>query len=400
MVTYGGGHVNMLVPVIRSLEKNSGYQVQILGLTTAGLVLERAGIPYLGFRHFVEDGDEQALEWGERLAKNLDAGKVSHEESVAYLGLSYMDLIKRLGAEEAEHLYAQRERQAFCPITVMERILLKIAPDIVVATNSPRSERAAILAARKLGIPAVCLVDLFGTLEVAWIQDKDYADRVCVLSETIKDFFVKSGRQPEEVIVTGNPAFDRLAQKDLEHKGNEFRAQKGWGKDRVILWASQPEPKRHFISQQAGNTNLPRKVDQEFFKLLKKHEDWRLVIRPHPSENLSLQDLPDRVEIIPLTEDLHTLIMAVDMVVVLTSTVGLEAALLGKPFIALNISVYSPDIPYSEWGFAKGVDQMEDLEEGLIEVLAGRWQTTASFPELGHATDNVIKVIEGILFPR
>jgi len=55
MVTYGGGHVNMMIPLIRHLKAYPQYQIEILALTTAGPVLEGGGIPYYGMRHFVED---------------------------------------------------------------------------------------------------------------------------------------------------------------------------------------------------------------------------------------------------------------------------------------------------------------------------------------------------------
>jgi len=148
-VAYGGGHINALLPVIRVLSKIPDYNIEVLGLTTAAAILEKEGIPYFGFRHLITEDDKSALSWGEKLAKDTNHQSVTHEETVAYLGLSYMDLINRLEKDEAERLYAEKDRKAFLPLSVTEKLFEKIRPDLVVATSAPRTEQAAILAAQK-----------------------------------------------------------------------------------------------------------------------------------------------------------------------------------------------------------------------------------------------------------
>ena len=57
-VTYGGGHVNMLVPVIKELQKQDNLELIVLGLTTAGSVLKNNNIPYIGFKDLLKDNDD------------------------------------------------------------------------------------------------------------------------------------------------------------------------------------------------------------------------------------------------------------------------------------------------------------------------------------------------------
>lgn len=396
-MAYGGGHVNMIVPLIQAFQQQSGYHIHVLGLTTAGSVLQRAGISYFGFRDLITDEDSEALEWGRRLAPQATHPAVPYEETIAYLGLSYTDLEKKYGPEKAALLYAKEGRRAFLPTTVMERLFAQIKPDLLVATNSPRAERAGILTAGKLGVPAVCVIDSFTLIEVQWMREPGYANKVCVWLDWIKKFLVESGRAPEDIIVTGNPAYDYLGEKGLAEKGKRVRSKKGWGTDKVILWASQAQPETHPITGEPGDPDLSRKVDQEFFKLIEKHPDWRLVIRLHPSENFQYDRLPDRVEFSPLSEDLPSLLKAVDVVVSLTSTVGLQGVLLGIPYVILNISVYAQDAPFSKLGLAYGVDRLEDLESGLMQVLNEGWQPTVPLPEIGRATQNVVQVIKNEL---
>jgi hypothetical protein len=67
-----------------------------------------------------------------------------------------------------------------------------------------------VLAVRQLGIPSICVVDLFAIDEVKWIGAPDYADQVCVLNESVRQFLVAAGRSEDQVVVTGNPGFDAL----------------------------------------------------------------------------------------------------------------------------------------------------------------------------------------------
>lgn len=396
-VTYGGGHVNALSPVIKTFINNPDFKVHVLGLTTAQTVLEREGIPYLGFKDFVEKGDEPALEKGKELAGDLQNNAVPLEETIAYLGLSYRDLEIRLGAEEAERLYKEKGRQAFLPLTVLKRIISKIKPDLVVATSAPRAEQAAMLTARELSIPAVCIVDLFGLMEIKWLKEPGYANKICVLSDHVRGFIIRAGRRQEEVVVTGNPAFDRLAQPDLDLKGQQLRQEKGWCNDRVILWASQSEPKLHPVTGERGDPDLPRKIDQVFFDIIERHPDWRLVIRYHPSETVPSQPLPPRVETSPLSDDLSPLLKAVDIIVSMTSTVGLEGALIGTSFITLDVSVYTPDAPFSKMGIAKGVGSLDHLEDALEEVLAEKWLPAQALPVIGQSTANIANIIMDLI---
>ena len=88
-----------------------------------------------------------------------------------------------------------------------------------------------------------------------------------------------------------------------------------------------------------------------------------------------------------------------DGVVTMTSTVGLEGALLGKPFVALNVSVFTPDAPFTEMGIARGVEHLNEseIEEAILDALEGRWKPSAQLPKIGTATQNVIRVIEELL---
>lgn len=398
-VCYGAGHVNMLIPIIRKAMADPGLAVVVLGLTTAGPVLEKSDIPYLGFRDLVDDQDERALNFGENLAASVPpGGGVPREESVAYLGLSFDDLVNRHGLEEAKALYEKKGRQAFLPLSVMHRLFDKVQPDLLVSTNSPRAERAAFMVARDRNVPSVCIVGLFAKHEIEWIGEPNFGTRVCVLSDGVKKFIESAGRFKHEVIVTGNPALDRLSRGSLSEEAKTFRAQRHWQDKKLILWASQPEPEKHPFTGVSADPLLPRQVDQELIRIAAQNPDWQIIIRYHPGESIDPSDWPSGAYISTRDEDLAVLLKSVDVVITMTSTVGLEGLLLEKPLITVDKSVFREDAPYSEMGLSMGVNNIGDLGSALDRVLSQGWKPKETLPKVGAAGDRIYSVMKEILY--
>lgn len=373
-VCYGGGHVRMVLPVAKALHESGRADVRVLALTTAAPVARAAGLPVVQFKDFVLPGDAAALAHGRQLAARMQ-DVVDMDETVAYLGLSSADLVAEVGAQEAFRRYEKDGRQAFLPRGTLRRILRKLAPDLVVATNSPRAERAAVETARELGIPAVCIVDLFAIDEVRWIGQPGYADRVCVLNEQVRDFLVAAGRAPEEIVVTGNPAFDVLFDPDVRQDGAALRDEEGWQGKRVVLWAEQVEPALHPFDGRPGDGTLPLRALQALADWVVTYDDAVLCIRPRPGQQFNLDALDSRLrgndgKIIVTGQDwpLPPLLHAVDTVVTLTSTVGLEGHLAGARLVQVTGSVFDEAMPLERFGVADAAVPVAGLGEALDRV--------------------------------
>ena len=368
--SYGGGHVTMLRPVAQALVRE-GISVGFLGLTTAQADLESHGLDYFGFAELegADSADVQA--WGREFAgPDVPGSPVPYNESVAYHGLNFRDQVALWGETQAREHYATHGRQGFLPVQTMEKLLAQLKPRLVVATNSPRAEKALFIAARNLAIPALCLVDLFAIQEVKWIAQPGYASRICVLNQQIADFFVANGCDPETVAITGNPAFDTLSAPHMQAAGQALRAERGFGDDdKVVLWASNVEPDRHPFTGASGDPTLPRRVEAELRRVVTTEPGWHLVVRYHPSENVEFVPQANVVQS-TRADNLHTLVNAVDAVVVIASTVGLEAHLAGRPVVSVDMSVFTKDAPYSRMGIARGVNALDDLRETLRAALA------------------------------
>jgi hypothetical protein len=363
-VCYGSGHVRMVVPVARALQSAGLAQVQVLGLTTAAPVVRAAGLPLLQFKDFAGAQDEAALARGGELVAGMGAVE-DPDESAAYLGLCYSDLEADCGPAEARRRYEQLARQAFLPVRTMTRVLQRVQPDLVVVTNSPRAERAAVIAAAQMQLPSVCMVDLFAVDEVRWIGAPDYAQRVCVLNEGVREFLLAAGRAPQQVAVTGNPAFDTLRDPSNAQQGLELRRRHGWDGRRVVLWPSQSEPAIHPFDGTPGDPQFPDRVLARLAGWAARNEDAVLCVRPRAGEPAPLLPANERIVLTGQEWSLPPLLHAVDTVVTLTSTVGLEGHLCGARLIQVLGSVFEPAMPLARFGVADAAVPLAGLEPAL-----------------------------------
>lgn len=414
LVTYGGGHVAMMAPVIHELQRRGNCRVTVLGLTTAGPRLQQEGIPFLGFADLVEPYDDDALEKGRQLAaENHTQGTgIPFAETVAYLGLSYADLVERRGIEGAELDYAERKRQAFLPVGPLKRLIARIQPDLVVATSSPRAERAAIIAAQAMRIPAVSIIDLFGR-EWDFLFQPGYADRVFVMSEMVRQDFIGRGRHPDEIIVTGNPSFDRLSASTITRDARRWRDSiDPRGNRTIILWTATSileDRDRRAIIHWLGQLAAAR-------------PDLAIVYRPHPNSVADFSDLPAGVLPGNNREDCAPQIAGSDAVLVTVSTTGIEAALLDKPVIKMafvnpDYRIYSEAYPrydamapYESMKIAHRIEQLEQLEGAIDEVttetelskslLAARRDLPAAGQGAERVVDELEQVMQGDQFRR
>ena len=394
-VTYGGGHVKMTAPVAKALADSGKARVVVLGLTTAAPQVRAANLDLIQFRDLIEEGDEIALAWGEHLAIGMvKNSSVDHGETVAYLGLCFSELVEDMGLAAAQALFERNGRHAFLPVRTMERMLAQLMPDLVVTTNSPRAERAAVLAARRMGIPAVCMVDLFAKDEVGWIGAKDYADSVCVLNDSVKKFLVAAGRESSQIHVTGNPNFDALCEPSLKTRGEALRRKRAWGKKNVILWPCVDEPAVHPFNGTVGQPEAPTRALSALVDFVMLRADFVLCVRPRPGHPAPCLPADDRVLLTGQDWALPELLGAVDMVVAMNSTIAVEGYFAGVHVIKLLGSVFDEAMPLVEYGLAQ--------EQATIDAIGSAILRIAKLPhrrvlQPEPATERVLRVIEAYL---
>lgn len=362
LTMYGGAHVALAVPLMHELARR-GHRLTVLALTTAGPACERHGIPHCRPIAFAELAHPLVQRLGRRLLPrhHTDGIGLSEDESIAYLGESFRELVEDLGEEAAEDLYAEQGLNAFFPVRFLTRALRAVAPDAVVSTDSPRMERAALHAARRLCLPGLCAVSSFPDIGMHFLRQPEHGDVLCVYSDKVRRQFVDVGRDPARIFVTGNPAWDALADPAPRAQRDAARRERGLtNADTVVLWAEQPEP---------GNEELPRRVRYELNRICRATPGWRLLVRLHPSSTDPAKErIPDGALASPRTEPLLSALHVADVVVTLTSTVGYEALLLGKPAVIVQISRFSHLVDYSPEEGALVIGALEELPDAIRTV--------------------------------
>lgn len=188
---------------------------------------------------------------------------------------------------------------------------------------------------------------------------------IAVISPFARSAHISMGAPPDKVFITGQPRFDLIRQP--KSNGPEIREQlkipAGKG---IIVLATQPihtlwteVERREFIDAIIGTmSEFPEK---------------QLVIKLHPSEKKEeYQRMLARTNnnaIICRDIDLYGLLVLSELLMTVHSTVALEAMILHKPVITVNLTGKPDVMPYAESGAALGVYRKEDLAPAINKAL-------------------------------
>ncbi|MFA5340047.1 MAG: CDP-glycerol glycerophosphotransferase family protein [Candidatus Omnitrophota bacterium] len=369
-VTYGGGHVNLLIPLIKRFKAEGKYDLSILGLSVAHTVLKREGIPYKTYNDYFDPRlDRDIIPLGEKLADmwHIDGLGFSRRDSVKYFGFCMRDLIRSKGKERAWSLIKKNGRKAFLPVYIMERIIEQEKPDLLVTGICPRSERAAIEVCRKKKIPSIACNDYLATEKRHHIR----ADVITAMCEITKINLVKSGHDPKKVMVVGQPALDHILGNNRRLKKDAILKKLGIPKNRrIVVLATQPKNRSSFP---VGERML--KKTAEALLSMSDSKRYHLVVKPHPCEGLQeykdlLQSYEGKLNYTLTDTDVRHLIKISDVMITFFSTVGFESVLMGKPLIQLNLTRRKNPVPLFKYGVsveARSAFELKALLEQIIE---------------------------------
>lgn len=397
-VTYGGGHIGMVLPVIHALKTVApDLTCVLLALTTGYAKAVAAGASPLGYKDVLHLVDAtRARAWGRRLHGGNSSPDVSEEESIAYLGVNYLDLIEQHGEDGAAAVYAKEGRYGFRPIHFMRRLMDQIQPDVVVATNSPRTEQAALEVAVERGVPSIGMVDLFGLDSDTYVMRAVKPEWTCVISEGVRERLIHRGFAASGVQVTGNPAFDGLFDPVNRERAAAFLDSRGWAGKQVVFFAGNWEPYAHPATDVPAGRHLPLAIEEVLRDYVRARPDTALILRYHPGDWFEYPRQPAEPHVHfsePPHEPIHPLILAASVVVVTTSTVGLESAVAGKPVVSVE-NAPSAHIWFSlaELGVSYPSPTPHDLPATLDRVLQSP-EPMRGYASDGQAGQRVARVV-------
>lgn len=415
-VAYGGGHINMILPIAKQCIFE-GFKVDILGLTGAKLKAESEGIDCLGYKNFVSREEEKIIfNAGENLLNdnhNPDSG-IDEKESLSYLGTNWLENETRYGKEVTQRIYIKAKRHSFLPINFLKKVLTKGNYDLLITTNSPKSERAALIAADHLNIKSIRLEDLFFDdnlqKEIIEMLGNDYYStigkfrssptKIFVMCEYTKRIYEEQkdilllDTSKKDVVVTGQPILEKIHNNSIKSKIIEQKKDY----EELILWAHQ-------------NDTIDAK---EILNLL---ENWlykyssrkkKLAFKFHPLENEVIKkNIIDQFKtinsnfiVINDEDNICDWISASSLLISQGSTAMLEAFFLKKPTIILDPNSLRRNFPYVLTEISEIVSNADELNSKFENIkIFDKQKYSIVKKRLGfklNSVKNIIKEIKNI----
>lgn len=398
-VTYGASHIAKITPVVREVEKQ-GIECLVIALTIGHRKALQLGLNPVGYRDFLAlwgDQSEKVLALGRSLSAGNVHPDVDEHETACYLGTNVQEWVDELGEIHALARYATQGRHGFLPVRFMGKILDTLRPGVVIATSTPRSEEACIRAAVERSIPTLTMVDLFAPPSDPFLRRPVQADCITVVSQEVKEQFVASGIPQGKVVVTGSPDFDELFEQEAAEAGLQLRKKHSWNHQRVVLWAGILEPEDASLP----GAMLGAEVEKRLRAWVRSRSDVALVVRYHPGQYHQFPVQPPEQNVYfsnAGAEPIAALLNACDVVIHQVSTVGLQAALLGKRVLHLEFSkwVQNVDFDLSSFGLSEGVPTLDDLVATLdasTPTSGGQKMSVPAGPSAGRVAAQVVALL-------
>ena len=400
-VTYGNGHIAKVAPVVAALEAK-GVHCTVLAMTLGYAQSLRLGMKPVGYKDLLHLVDaDAAMKYGRMLWPENQHPDVDELESCSYLGINYLEWVETYGEEEATARYRKGGRRSFLPVRFLGEVIDFLQPAVVVSTSSPRSEQAAIEAAVQRGVPSLTMLDVFAMPHDTYLHHKVYADRITAPSALAGRQLRDAGIDPSKIRVTGCPAYDALRDASQAPLGAQLKRALGWDGLKVLLWAGSLEQDETGVPAEFYGTKFGVLVEQRLRNFVASHPDLALIVRYHPTQYNVFPDLgaQERVYVSnPAADRLLPQLHAADTVIVQTSTVGFESALLGKRLLCLSFSprVINTEYDFSELGIAESVAALDDLVP-VLERPRAQITDLGGFPPPGPATPRVCEEILALM---
>jgi hypothetical protein len=273
--------------------------------------------------------------------------------------------------------------------------LLEYQPTVIVSSGLFQFEQPAIFeAARKLGIPTLAYIPSWDNVSTKGRMIYRY-DGYIVWTEQIKrelhEFYPATRDAP--TFIVGAPQFDVFSNEQLFETRKEFCKRQGLDANRPIILYAIGSP--NFIQEHHGAI--------AFAATVAKGElgDIQLLIRPHPihdnaelkaifdgyGPNIRLQETPNAgLKLTERTQDSEQIkdwintFRHSDVVINLSSTVTIDAAIFDKPIINLD---FDPDPSGAYQGLVREINHKWTHFKPIAES-GGVWCVN-DFDELSHA---------------
>jgi len=292
-------------------------------------------------------------------------------------------------------------------------------PDFVITGTSAddNTEKYLWHVCTEAGIPALAIIDQWCNYGLRfsdygidklqeYYQNKKHIwlpARIVTLDEFAKQEMIAQGLPGDRIVVCGQPHFELLiSHMQSSGTGKVFPREKRF----TIIFASEP------ISSSYGSNGLKslgyneKTIFRIFLDVLRRVLDEtdtavELIIRPHPKEDsLNLTDMLEGYNDIDWQIDTETrsweIIQKADLVCGMSSMFLIEALILGRPIMSIQIGLCTEDpFIFSRRGIISSITQKKKLEENLRQaILYKSYSTALDFEFISNPVERIISVME------
>lgn len=363
-------HLPSLLPLIDHLGRDRGHQVVVAGAnpsTRGGQRVNAAplaplDVPYLPFEAAAGLRHLRALPGQIRAAL---AARAVVRGAPFQQRLPLEPEAWALAAAPLANLMGSYLPKILLYLELADALYARVEPDLVVVTDEtlPLIGRVALAAAARRGIPTLTVQHGL-LLDDPMYYGPPVADRVALWGEASARFLGAHGCPPDRLVVTGAARFDPPPAPDPVDLAAHLSLEPG---TRIILFTSQP-----------SGRDVPAGVLRQTVVALARATAAvgraHLLIRPHPAQaemelHTALASVPGAPVTVARTPALHAALAAAALCVTVFSTTGLEALLLERPLLAINLTGRPAMIPYVEAGAAFGAARADEVEAALRRAL-------------------------------
>ncbi|MFH1133497.1 MAG: hypothetical protein V1735_03325 [Nanoarchaeota archaeon] len=284
----------------------------------------------------------------------------------------------------------------------VERMIKECEPAVLVSPEETGPhDKILFHLAKKNNVKVVCIqhgvVQMDSRCRRLPGEKSPLPDAISLFGPSDKEFLVKSCHyDPSLLKVLGSARFDVLAMMPKLYRRDQIRKELGLTRKTVLI-ASQPYPD---LEERFGYV-------RESCKLLAKM-DVDVIIKVHHfdtsfSEYESItRDAGLKHCKVLQKEDTYKLLLASDLVILLTSTMTLEAMILGKPVLAVNLTGKHDLLPYITEGMTINARTKDELASHLrawragkvadASVIRKRVERCCATPD-GHAAERISRLV-------
>jgi hypothetical protein len=295
----------------------------------------------------------------------------------------------------------------------------RIAPDFIITGTSSDdfTERYIWTVSETMGIPAFAVLDQWINYSLRFkntscIGEFYLPTKIFIMDEYAQNEMCKEGIDKDRIVVTGQPFFEYVRKNKFKFDSGQIEKFKEEivGSKNTLLFV--------FVSQPISTLCLLNEMEEDYWGYTEKDiflkvirclekicngsdKNIMLVIRMHPKDKIdNYADIINKnctnVRCIFDNEfDSNLLLMASDLIIGMYSMLLLEAAILDRKFISVQIGLKRENpLILDRIGINKSILTKNELEEVLYNTIFNDYDKRKSYQINFRGIENIIKYVE------